>query len=79
MKIFLMSIVSLLLWSCASTSEVKDIEQLVMESRHSVAELDNKIDELEVDRTKLTEQLKAIDGKEKRILLLEAALRQWKV
>ena len=62
MKLIIIWIGIFLLCSCASTSEVKDIEQLVIDGRDTITALDNKIGRLEADRTELTQQLQSIDN-----------------
>lgn len=61
MKFVIISIMVLILSACASTSEVNDIEQLVLTSQATVTKLDNKIVELEAERAILSEQLSAVE------------------
>jgi len=62
MKMLIISLGIVLLCACATTSDVKDIEQKVSEGLDTVELLKNKIDYLEVDRSELSKQLLSIDS-----------------
>ena len=62
MKIVIIVLSALLISSCASTSKVNDIEQLVTDGQTTIATLDDKIELLENDRKQLTSQLSKLDS-----------------
>ena len=51
-----------LLSACATSSEVKEIEQMAIEGRETISQIDNKISQLETDRSNLENQLKSINS-----------------
>ncbi len=62
MKIVFIVLSALLISSCASTSQVNDIEQLVSDGQATIATLDNKIELLEEDKNKLSSQLGQLES-----------------
>lgn len=62
MKIAIVVLSALLISSCASTTKVNDIEQLVTEGQATIATLDDKIELLENDRKQLASQLSKLDS-----------------
>ena len=64
-----------LLCSCATTSDIDNVEKRVSESQTKVAELDNKIIILEAERTQLIEKLTAIDSNGKSLSSATTQLR----
>ncbi|PCJ48641.1 MAG: hypothetical protein COA74_08000 [Gammaproteobacteria bacterium] len=76
MKFVFIGITLFLLSSCASTSDLNNIEQLAEADRKTVASLDNKIEHLEADRLALSKQLSTLDGDGKFLKSEALALRE---
>lgn len=62
MKYFFIGLSVFFLVSCASTSDVKDIERQVQEGQKTIVELDNKIALLEIEKSNLATKLHSIDS-----------------
>ena len=75
MKIVIIALSALLISSCASTSKVDDIEQLVTDGQATIKTLDDKIELLENDRERLTSQLSKLDSKSQSAVVEATSIR----